>query len=41
MCSQGVDVWGRIVGNESRFISEAVNHREKNAENDLWSDVEG
>ena len=41
VCSQHVDVGGRNLGDESRAVSEAVTHREKNAENDLWSDVEG
>ena len=29
------------LGEESRGISEAVSHREENAENDLLNDVEG
>ena len=40
MCSQHVDVWGRNLADGSRSVSEAVSHRERNAENDL-SDVEG
>ena len=39
MCSQRVVVRGRDLGNESRGFSEAVSHREENAQNDLWSDV--
>ena len=35
------NVWDRNLGDESRGVSEAVSHREKNAENDLWSDIEG
>ena len=31
MCSQHVDVWSRDSGDESRGVSEAVNHREENA----------
>ena len=41
MCSQCVDIWGRNLGDESKSVSEAVRHREENAENALWSDVEG
>ena len=41
MCSQHVDVWGRVLGDESRSFSEAASHREENALNDLLSDVEG
>ena len=41
MFLQHVDVWGRNLGDESRVVSEAVSHREENAENDLWSDNEG
>ena len=41
MCSQRVDIWGRNLCDESRGVSEAASHREKNAENDLWSDVDG
>ena len=37
---QHVDLWGRNLGDESRGVSENVTHREKNAKNDLWSDVE-
>ena len=40
MCSPHVDVWDRDLGNESGGVSEAVSHRDKNAENDLWTDVE-
>ena len=32
---------GRNLDDESRGVSEAASHREKNAENDMWSDVEG
>ena len=39
MCSQ--HVWGRNLGDESMGVSEAVSNRQENAENDLWSDVEG
>ena len=28
-------VWGRILGDESRGVSEVASHREENAENDL------
>ena len=28
------------MGNESRGVSEAMSYREKNVENDLWSDIE-
>ena len=41
MCLQCVDVWGRDFGDESRGVLEAASHREENAENDLWSDIEG
>ena len=41
MCLQHVDVWSRDLSDESRGVSEAANHREENAENDLWIDVEG
>ena len=41
MCLQCVDVWGRNLGDESMGVSEAMNHREQNAENDLQSDGEG
>ena len=41
LCSQHVDVWDRNLGNESRDVSEAASHREKNAENDLPRNVEG
>ena len=41
MCLQHVDVWGRDLGVESKAVSEAVSHREENAQNDLWSDNEG
>ena len=41
MCLQHVDIWSRDLDDESRGISEAVSHREENAENDLWSAVEG
>ena len=41
MCLQCVDVLGRNLGDESRDVSEAASHREENAENELWSDVEG
>ena len=45
-CVQGIylqhaDVWGKNLGDESSGVSEAASHREKNAEHDLWSDVEG
>ena len=40
-CLQRVDVWDRDLGNESRGFSEAASHREENAWNDLWSDIEG
>ena len=40
-CLQHVDVQGRNLVIESRGVSEAVSCREKKAENDLWSDVEG
>jgi len=36
-----VDVWDRNLDSESKNVSEAVNHGVENAENDLWSDVEG
>ena len=39
MCSQHVDICGRNLGDESRGVSEAVSHRQENAENDLRSDV--
>ena len=39
--SHRVDVCDRNLGDESRSVSEAVSHREENAENDLWGDVEG
>ena len=38
---QHVGVWGRNLGNESRGVSEAVSHRDENAENDLYSDIDG
>ena len=38
MCSQRVDVRGRDLGDESGGVSEAANHREQNAENDLRGD---
>ena len=41
MCSQCVDVWGRNLGVKSGGVSEAVSHREENAENDMQSDIEG
>ena len=41
MCLQRVDVWGKYFGDKSRGVSEAVNHREENAENQLRRDVEG
>ena len=34
-------LWGRNLVDESRGVSEAVSHREKNAENDLQSDIVG
>jgi len=33
-------LWGRNLGDESRGVSEAVSHREENAENDLRNDIE-
>ena len=41
MCTQCVDIWGRNFGDESRGVSDVASHREKNAENDLQSDIEG
>ena len=41
MCSQRVDVWGRNLGDESGGVSEAASNREKNADNDMQSDIEG
>ena len=41
LCIRCVDVWGRNLGNESRGASDAVSHREENANNGLWSDIEG
>ena len=38
---QHVNVWGKDLGDESRRFSEAARHREKNAKNDLQSDIEG
>ena len=41
MCLQRVDIWCRNLGDESKGVSEAASHREKNAEKDLQNDVEG
>ena len=41
VCLQHIDVWDRNLGDESRSVSDAASHREKNTENDMQSDNEG